>query len=143
MNDVMAVEEADVAEQWSGGARRQQLADRPHGWAAKQVSWSSQTADSPAPQAKSRPIPGRHHHPYGLSVLQTKAEELMEVILERARVRGEIGRGEIPTTVITVPFDLARHRFLMRGLLTAESIDDIIDTVAGSLIRLYACADPH
>lgn len=88
-------------------------------------------------------MPGRHHHPNTLSVLQTKADELTEVILERARVRGEIGRGEIPTTVITVPFDLARYRFLMQGLLTAESIDDIIDTVAVALLRLYACADPH
>ncbi|MGC4934035.1 TetR/AcrR family transcriptional regulator [Gordonia sp. DT30] len=77
-----------------------------------------------------------------LRVLQAKAEELGGTIIARARDRGEIGDGDIPATVVTMPFDLARYRFLMAGTLTLESIADIVDTAAVPLIGLYASTGP-
>lgn len=77
-------------------------------------------------------------NPAAMTVLRTKAEDLSGVIIRRARDRGEIGAGPVPATAATLAFDLVRYRFLVEGSLSAEAIDDVVETAAVPLIRVHA-----
>ena len=76
--------------------------------------------------------------PGALAILQTKGAQLTGIIVERARDRGEIGDGQVPTLVMALPFDLARYRFLVDGSLDDAAISEVVTQAAVPLLRHYA-----
>ena len=76
--------------------------------------------------------------PGALAILQTKGAQLTGIIVERARDRGEIGVGQVPTLVMALPFDLARYRFLVDGSLDDAAISEVVTQAAVPLLRHYA-----
>lgn len=64
--------------------------------------------------------------------------ELVEPLVGRARARGDLGVGEIPTGVLALPLDLARHELAIRGAMPRERIVTIVETIAVPLMNLYS-----
>jgi AcrR family transcriptional regulator len=63
----------------------------------------------------------------------------VEVALERAVARGEIGAGEIPARVVALPYDLYRHEAIMSlASMPDEVLVEIVDQVWLPLVREYA-----
>jgi AcrR family transcriptional regulator len=63
----------------------------------------------------------------------------VELAVERAVARGEIGKGEIPVRVIAVPYDLYRHEAIMSLASMPDAVlVEIIDQVWLPLVRTYA-----
>jgi AcrR family transcriptional regulator len=63
----------------------------------------------------------------------------VEVALERAVARGEIGAGEIPARVIALPYDLYRHEAVMSlASMPDEVLVEIVDQVWLPLVRDYS-----
>lgn len=63
---------------------------------------------------------------------------LVEPAIDNARRRDELGPGDIPDSVMALPFDLGRHELAIRGDLPAERIDVIIDELVVPLLRMYS-----
>ncbi|MFX1497033.1 MAG: TetR/AcrR family transcriptional regulator [Promethearchaeota archaeon] len=56
--------------------------------------------------------------------------DLMNVILERAKNRGEIPKKPIPFRIIRLPFDLVRHELIFNQKLIKDSdLEEIIDII--------------
>jgi AcrR family transcriptional regulator len=56
--------------------------------------------------------------------------EVMNVIIKRARERGEISAADIPMRVITLPVDLARHEVLVnRAAISEQALSEIVDDI--------------
>jgi len=63
----------------------------------------------------------------------------VDVVLERAVARGEIGAGEIPARVVAVAYDLYRHEAVMSlASMPDEVLVEIVDQVWLPLVRAYA-----
>ncbi|MFB7652481.1 TetR/AcrR family transcriptional regulator [Streptomyces sp. NPDC056128] len=60
--------------------------------------------------------------------------DLVEPVVTQARARGQLGTGMIPTSILALPFDLARHEFAIRGVLPDERIDTIVDVIVAPLM---------
>lgn len=66
--------------------------------------------------------------------------DLIEPLVDRARHRGELGGQEIPTAVLALPLDLARHELAIRGAMPSERIETIVETIAVPLLTLHSRA---
>ena len=65
----------------------------------------------------------------------------VEAALARAVARGEIGTGEIPVRVVSLPYDLYRHEAVMSLAPTPDEVlVEIVDQVWLPLVREYAGA---
>lgn len=63
----------------------------------------------------------------------------VEVALNRAVDRGEIGSGEIPPRVVALPYDLYRHEAIMSlTSIPDDVLAEIVDQVWLPLVREYA-----
>jgi AcrR family transcriptional regulator len=63
----------------------------------------------------------------------------VELALERAAARGEIGPGEIPARVVALPYDLYRHEAVMTLASMPDAVlVEIVDQVWLPLVREYA-----
>jgi AcrR family transcriptional regulator len=63
----------------------------------------------------------------------------VELALERAVQRGEIGTGSIPPRVLALPYDLYRHEAVMSlAAMPDEVLVEIVDQVWLPLVREYA-----
>jgi AcrR family transcriptional regulator len=63
----------------------------------------------------------------------------VELALERAAARGEIGPGEIPARVVALPYDLYRHEAVMTLASMPDAVlVEIVDQIWLPLVREYA-----
>jgi len=63
----------------------------------------------------------------------------VELALERAAARGEIGPGEIPARVVALPYDLYRHEAVMTLASMPDAVlVEIVDQIWLPLVRKYA-----
>ncbi|NMO00630.1 TetR/AcrR family transcriptional regulator [Gordonia sp. TBRC 11910] len=75
------------------------------------------------------------------ALLFTHNETLMSAVIERARIRGELGSAPIPAAAVRMPMDLARHHILIRGSLSDDQITAVVDDITVPLWRLHSGAD--
>lgn len=61
------------------------------------------------------------------TLLLESADDLLTPIVQRGRVRGELGDGEIPSRALRVPFDLMRHDALVGAVLDETDVAAIVD----------------
>jgi AcrR family transcriptional regulator len=72
------------------------------------------------------------------ALFSTRANAV-ELALERAVARGEIGDGEIPSRVVALPYDLYRHEAIMSlASMSDEVLVDIVDQMWLPLVQKYA-----
>ncbi|MQA33768.1 TetR/AcrR family transcriptional regulator [Modestobacter roseus] len=67
-------------------------------------------------------------------LLFSQVGELLQPSIERARTRGELGATPLAPRALSLPFDLARHEFLVVGALTDAALDSIVDDVVVPLL---------
>lgn len=65
---------------------------------------------------------------------------LVEPLVARARARGELGSSEIPTPILALPLDLARHELAIRGALPQDRIETIVKTIVMPLLAMHSHA---
>jgi hypothetical protein len=64
-------------------------------------------------------------------------ESSMDIIVERAIARGELGPKKPPARVVSLPVDLLRHELLMTlGPVAPQTITQIVDDVFLPLARV-------
>lgn len=66
--------------------------------------------------------------------------DLVEPLVTRAQSRGELGPTEVPTPILALPLDLARHELAMRGDLPTDRIETIVGTIVVPLMDLHSHA---
>ncbi|WP_328396831.1 TetR/AcrR family transcriptional regulator [Nocardia sp. NBC_00416] len=72
------------------------------------------------------------------SLLFQRGSVLLHSAVRRARSRGELGASEVPDQVLALPFDLARHDLLIRGVLTDERINEIVHDLVVPVLRHHS-----
>jgi len=76
-------------------------------------------------------------------LLFSRAGELMQPAVDRARSRGELGDIPLAARAVTLPFDLARHEFLVVGDLPDTALDAIVDDVVVPLFATVSRRPQH
>lgn len=64
----------------------------------------------------------------------------MDVVIQRARERGELDAAHVPARVLALPFDLFRHEALMT--LKAVPTESIVEIVDGIFLPLIGAREP-
>ncbi|MFT4041567.1 MAG: TetR/AcrR family transcriptional regulator [Gordonia sp. (in: high G+C Gram-positive bacteria)] len=76
------------------------------------------------------------------TLIGIQVEDILSQLLDRARVRGELGPSPLPTRAMMLPFDLARHEIIIAGGLPDDAVDEIIDVCVIPLWRTQTgCAN--
>ncbi|RSM74887.1 TetR family transcriptional regulator [Actinoplanes sp. ATCC 53533] len=73
--------------------------------------------------------------------LTTTVPDVLRQVLARAAARGEIGRGDIPATVLELPVFLLRYDMVVnRRTPSGERLTEIVDDLFLPLVQRYASA---
>lgn len=64
--------------------------------------------------------------------------DLVTPMVARAQVRGELGPEQVPTPILALPLDLARHELAMRGVLPTDRIETIVGIIVVPLMNLHS-----
>ncbi len=64
--------------------------------------------------------------------------DLVEPLIARAQARGELGPQKMPTAVLALPLDLARHELAIRGTLPTDRIETIVEIIVMPLMDLHS-----
>lgn len=64
--------------------------------------------------------------------------DLVAPLVARAQAREELGPGQVPTPILALPLDLARHELAMRGVLPTDRIETIVGIIVVPLMDLHS-----
>jgi hypothetical protein len=66
--------------------------------------------------------------------------DLVAPLVARAQARGDLGPATVPTPILALPLDLARHELAMRGALPTDRIETIVGVIVMPLMDLHSRA---